>query len=303
MTEHSYPYGSSKILTEDDFSRMMRWAAADGVCGSSSDSALKPVADGSGAVVVPPGEAIVRGQKYLNDANKPLTIPNNATGATRWDLIVLRNDPSNDRITAEYKAGASTFPALVQDWNSVWEIPLGAGPVVSGTNTMLAEAMVDARWFTGWPVAPAPAARDWWPTPYKDRLLVQNGGLWVGTGAAWVQFDPWGDTGWIGLEPDWKTYWQQTDTCATRRHGGKVYLNVQVKRIGGLSRTDQDGSRLVTLPIGMRPTHHWEYFTATFSGGITIQIQIRGDGQVWALNPAANVPGGSNLRFSCDFLT
>lgn len=303
MTEYSYPFGSSKISTEDEFSRMMRWAAPDGVCGSPADNALRPVANGTGMITVPPGEAFVRGQKYLLDAEKQIPIPTNSTGGLRRDYIVLRNDPSNDRITAEYKQGGASLPTLTQDWNSVWEVPLGVGAVEAGTSIMQPAAMQDARWFVGWPLAPSvPGSR---PAPHQGRALVENGSILLGNGTAWTTVI--GDTGWIDLTIDWDTVWQTAGLLRARLRNGWVDVDIEVTRIkDALGVTDPDGSRICTLPAELR-TSSFRYFSCQFAGagsagGISARLQLKPDGSIWCGGASTSVPPGRHLRQTINFI-
>lgn len=284
MTEFSYPYGSSKINTEDDFSRMMMWAAPDGVCASWGSPALRPTANGSGTVTVPPGEAFVRGQKYLNDANKLLAVPPNNTGATRLDYVVLRNDPANDRITAEYKPGGTSLPPLVQSWTDVWEIPIGAGKVKAGAAGVQPEDMVDARWFTGWPVAPSlPGYR---PTPWRDRMICENGVILTGTGTGWKVYDPFADTGWVNLTPNGSNAdaWEPSGVSRIRTRDKRVELRLSVKRwaTNGLGVADDDGSCVFNLAAQYRPS---------------LEVMGFGYGKVARQSPlAVNVETGGDVR-------
>ncbi|WP_141575831.1 hypothetical protein [Actinomadura sp. WMMA1423] len=298
MTERSYPFGSSKINTEDEFSRMMMWAAPDGVCGTPADTALRPVANGSGVVIVPPGEAFVRGQKYLLDEAKQLPIPNNTTGALRRDWIVLRNDPSNDRITAEYKLGGATLPPLTRDWSSVWEVPLGYGAVEAGTSVMQPSAMTDARWFTGWTLAPSvPASR---PDPSKGRALIEEGVLLLGDGASWKPATIEGEAP-VALA----TKWPKVESSAVNqvtRSGRHVEITLNVKRATDpYYGTDPLGSPLGTIPALYRPgSTRW--FAVHITPNNYARVQVRSDGGIWVDNPTSKVDVDRVLRCTLTYL-
>jgi hypothetical protein len=295
VTEYSYPFGSSKINTEDEFSRMMMWAAPDGVCGSSNDTALKVTANGTSTVVVEPGEAFVRGQKYLLDAPKPLTVPPNATGAPRRDYVLLRNDPSNDKITAEYKTGGTDLPVLTRSWSGVWEVPLGAGTVASGTSAIQADAMADARWFTGWPAAPSvPASR---PTPYKDRLLVEGNKFLIGNGEAWVPFDPIEDTGWVDLSMNGAqgSAWTPNTVCRVRKINRVVHLRFSIRRwaTNGLGTDDPDGSVPINLGPDFRPA--FTMFGSGFHSRSPVAVQVENTGAVRIYPLTADIPASRTV--------
>ncbi|WP_242890814.1 hypothetical protein [Actinomadura litoris] len=299
MTEFSYPYGSTKIATEDEFSRMMRWAAPDGVCGSWSGPELRPTANGSGTVTVPPGEAFVRGQKYLNDGDKQLTVPPNSTGATRLDYVVLRNSPAEDRITAEYKPGGTSLPPLVQSWNGVWEIPIGAGKVKPGAAGVQPEDMVDARLFTGWPVAPSlPASR---PAPYRDRMICENGVILIGTGTDWRVHDPFADTGWVNLVPNGSNAdaWSPSGVSRIRCRDRRAELRLSVRRwaSSGLGTADDDGSCVFNLAPQYRPPVEvlgFGYAQVARQTVIAVNVESGGDVRLRAL--VADLPASRTVQ-------
>ena len=202
MTERSYPFATSPTNTEDDYSKVMMYAASDGVCGSPSDSMLRPTANGTTNITVPVGEAFVRGQKYINDANLTLAIPANGGSSPRLDYVILRNDPSSDHITAVYKQGGTALPTLTRNFSGVWEIPLAAVTVPAGATTVQPTGCVDARWFTSAPVSPS--LPNYRRDPAYGSLIVENGkDVYVGDGSTFSYLGTAGDPKWQTYTPVW----------------------------------------------------------------------------------------------------
>ncbi|MFV2172350.1 hypothetical protein ACFHW2_11790 [Actinomadura sp. LOL_016] len=128
---------------------------------------------------------------------------------------------------------------------------------------------------------------------YSNKVLVADGTAWQTL---------WEDTGWVDMNPDWGTFWEKVATCSARRRNSTVSFGVQLERKGALSRSDPDGSRLVTLPSGMRPVHHVVYGVGQFTSGVSGRIVVRGDGSVTVDRLSGNLGGGEHLRFDLTFL-
>jgi hypothetical protein len=130
---------------------------------------------------------------------------------------------------------------------------------------------------------------------------TDTGAVIVLTASGWqLVYD---DTGWVDMTATWGTYWQVIGTTAARRRAGEVHVIIQEKRLlGGIAKNDPDGSLLVTLPVGMRPVHHFEYRTAQFANGVSARLQIQGNGEVWVNSFSADIPQGALLRAGFSFL-
>ncbi|WP_428956234.1 hypothetical protein [Streptomyces sp. cg35] len=185
MAEFSAPFDGAPITTELQWSRMARRWGLDGVhTYDPNDSTLKVTASGANTVLVAPGGAFVNGFYYNNDANKTLSVPANAGGTARIDLVVLRADMAANKVTAEYKTGGTSAPTLTQVENGVWEIPIAQCAVAAGASVVAAANTIDRRVMTGRGVLPAvPGAR---PPALKNQLMVDSGKLYIGDGASWI---------------------------------------------------------------------------------------------------------------------
>ena len=186
MTEFSAPFDGSSIATELQWSRMARRWGSDGVhAADPTSTALKVTGSGTTTVAVSAGMAFVNGFYYSSDATKNLSVPANATGAARIDLVVLRADQAANSVTSVYKTGGVTAPPLTQVEDGVWEIPLAQCTVAAGASVVTAANVVDKRYLTGrspWPSIGSGGR----PPSAKQQLLVEGTDLYVGDGADWL---------------------------------------------------------------------------------------------------------------------
>ena len=184
MAEFSAPFDTSSITTELQWSRMARRWGLDGVHSEDpSGTALKVTGSGAGTVAVAPGMASVNGFYYHLDATKNLPVPANAGGTARVDLVVLRADPSANKVSSEYKTGGATAPTLTQVEDGVWEIPLAQCTVAAGSSVVTAANVLDRRWFTDRGAMPSLAGAR--RPSVKNQLLLEDNNLYVGDGANW----------------------------------------------------------------------------------------------------------------------
>lgn len=184
MAEFSGPFDGSAISNELDWSRMARRWGLDGAhCLQASDISLKVSGSGTDTVLMNVGNAFVNGFYYNSDTPRALDVPPNAGGTARIDLVVLRASMSANSVTAVYKTGGTTPPALTQEEGGVWEIPLAQCTVAASSSVVTAANVIDRRYLTGRPVIPSiPGAR---PPSIKNQLLVEDNKLYVGDGADW----------------------------------------------------------------------------------------------------------------------
>ncbi|WP_329376019.1 hypothetical protein [Streptomyces sp. NBC_01483] len=184
MAEFSAPFDSSPITTELQWSRMARQWGMDGVhTEDPASTALKVAGNGTGVVTVAPGKAFVNGFFYLLDATKNLSVPANAGGTARVDLVVLRADQAANSVTAQYKTGGTTAPVLTQDETGVWEIPIAQCTVAGGSSVVTAANVLDKRYLTDRGVFPSIAGAR--RPSIKNQLLVEDNKLYIGDGADW----------------------------------------------------------------------------------------------------------------------
>jgi hypothetical protein len=230
MAESSYPFGSSSIATEDQWSAMFRMAQVDGVFAfSETGTDLKVTASNASTVSVAAGEAWVQGTYYSNSAALNVSVPTNSGGGSaRKDLIVLRRDPSADSVTVKYKTGGTSFPSLTQTFNGTWEIPLAQVTVAAGASVVPPSGVSDQRWFIGRPVAfgNSGARRP----PVRGQVLFDGGNVYVGDGTAWKFLA-------TAEDPQPKTYtpvWDDTTGAAINWGSGSTNVGKYKILAGGL---------------------------------------------------------------------
>jgi len=184
MAEFSAPFDSSSISTELQWSRMARRWGLDGVhTEDPATNVLKVTGSGTTTVAVAPGMAFVNGFFYHLDATKNLSVPANATGAARIDLVVLRASQAANSVTAQYKTGGTSAPPLTQEEDGVWEIPIAQCTVAAASTVVTAANVIDKRYFTDRGILPStPGGRR--PSA-KNTLMIEGTDLYVGDGADW----------------------------------------------------------------------------------------------------------------------
>lgn len=304
MAESSYPFASSSIATEDQWSSMFRMAQVDGVF-ATDPSATDLLVTGSNAstVALAPGEAWVQGTYYANSASLNVAVPTNSGGGTaRKDLVVLRRDPSTDVVTVKYKTGSTSVPTLTQTHNGTWEIPLAQVTVAAGASVVPPAGVADQRWFTGRPTALSnPTARR---PPVKGQLIVEGKTVLLGSGTGFDTLAVAGqDTGWkpVALASGYAT---QSATCEYRIKDGLGYLRGNFRKTSGNLPMDAI-TKFATLPIEARPAAsrfglvpiEWNNASVggTTVGFVTSRMEIHTDGTLWFLIPKPVAPSWCGL--------
>lgn len=271
MTQTSFPFGSSPISTEDQWSSYMRMFQVDGVFATSENGTnLKVTASNASTVSVAAGEAVIQGTYYSNDAGLNVSVPTNSGGGSaRNDLIVLRRDPSADATTVQYKTGGTSFPSLTQTLNGTWEIPLARVTVAAGASVVPPSGVADVRWFVGRPAVFGSST--YRRPPVRGQIHIDNGtDLYLGDGTNWNLLG-------VAEAPAAKTYTPVWDAGGTVINWGSGSTNIgRYKRLSGnvywikihLSPTGNpagiDSPMRVTLPFPVQGATR-ELFTVAYS--------------------------------------
>lgn len=295
MTQTSFPFGSSDIATEDQWSSMFRMTQLDGVLATDpTGTNLRVTGSNASTVAVAAGEAWVQGTYYSNSASLNVPVPTNSGGGSaRKDLVILRRDPSADTITVQYKTGGASFPTLTQTLNGTWEIPLAQVTVAAGASVVATAGVVDQRWFLGRPVALSNTGAR--PPATKGQLIVEDKNVYLGNG---VGFDLLGtagqDSGWkpITLVSGYST---QSAPCGYRVKDGMVMLRGNFQRTTGDLPKDTV-TKVATLPAEARPAFdrysavpmEWNTLTigGTAVGFVDARAEVHTDGTLWFLIPS-----------------
>jgi hypothetical protein len=238
VAEESYPFSTSQVATEDQWSRMARMFCPDGVAmASPADPALKVTANGTSSVSVAAGEAMVNGFKYRLTAPKSLTVPTNFGNASpRVDLVVLRCSQTANTCVATYRTGGTFAPALATDRNDVFDVPIAQVTVAAGSTVAASGAVVDRRY-------PPSRHAAFGNTPNTYAALRYDGGLYVGDGTTWHQV-PLLDV------PRCKAYQSGTGEVLPDDTAKDLVLNAEEWDSAGMHTNSGDpANRKVTVPI------------------------------------------------------
>lgn len=291
MAQSSFPFGSSQIATEDQWSQMFRMIAVDGVFATAPfGTDLKVTGSNTSTIAVDLGEAWVQGTYYKNDAPLNVPVPTNAGSATaRKDLVVLRRDPAVDSVTVQYKTGSIDTPPLLQVLNGVWEIPLARVTVDPGASVVSPAGVVDQRWFIGRPVVfgNSQARR----APVQGQLLVEDKTVYLGNGIGWDKLATAGqDTGWkkIKLASGYTTH---LDTPEYRVKDGMVYCRGNARRSSGADLVGFELTTIAKMPseaipnanvrYGVAPTEHRTINdSSTRLSFFSARLEVQSDGEV-----------------------
>jgi hypothetical protein len=299
MTETSFPFASSSIATEDQWSSMFRLAQVDGVYATDpSGTNLRVTGYNASTVAVAAGEAWVQGTYYANSTGLNVSVPTNSGGTSaRKDLVVLRRDPSGDVISVKYKTGGTSFPSLTQTLNGTWEIPLAQVTVAAGASVVAPSGVVDQRWYLGRPVVLSNSGAR--PPATKGQLIVEGKTVLLGNGLGYDLLATAGaDTGWktLPLASGFATF---IAPCGYRVKDGMVFLRGNFKKTSG-DLPKNAITQFATLPAEARPAYtrslvmamEWNSYTigSTLTGFLQCRVEVRADGTCWIIVPSPASP-------------
>jgi hypothetical protein len=274
MAESSWPSPNhnSRSVTDAEYGHLAPWAS-DGVFQSASDVVY---ANSSGLqVFVRSGKrGLVQGHAwYSGSSDVALTIAENRAGSTRIDTVVLQLDRSTWDVRAAVRQGTAGAgaPALQRDTGDtgLWEIPLADVTVDSGAASIASGKVYNRPLLQSGGVRACNVITD------VQSLLAPGDIVYEASTGRWIGWTSGGgtvlrqDTGWTTLTPIgyWKTYTSSLP-CVGRVLNGMVTLRIGVQRTTNtFTRSDPDGSPVLTLPSSLRPASS-QYGAVFFSGGI-----------------------------------
>ncbi|MFE9099839.1 hypothetical protein [Actinomadura geliboluensis] len=306
----AYPTSSSVLSTMAQWEAFFAGFSADGVISGEGAEFVPSLNAGGRTAVIGTGAAQIRGFHVDGPSATATAIPA-ASSQNRVDRLVLRLDrtaaSAADWITPVVITGTPsanpTPPALSQTSGGDYDIPIARW--TSAANGSLA-GLVDERVFAAG--QPQEFQSDARPSATRRRIGIERdtNKVLYADGATWRTL--WEDSGDVVLPVEWTTVWKAGNTPAivARRVGSLVTVDIEVTRIATLGVDDQDGSRVCTLPAGMRPSR-WKYFSAQFSGagssgGISARLQLKSDGSLWCGGVSATVPAGRHLRQTITYM-
>lgn len=178
MTQISFPFANTPILTTDDWSKIARHWVGTGVL-----SDLYVFADSTGMQVkVNRGYAFIKGHYYESDMEMTLPIATANASNPRIDRVVVSLDWSLGiaqlAVLQGVPAVTPVAPAVTQN-TAKWEITLAQVLVDAGVATIVSNKITDERYF----VRNANITQETW----KDLTLI-NGWINYGEGQATAQY-------------------------------------------------------------------------------------------------------------------
>jgi hypothetical protein len=226
MTQVSYPFAKSLLLTDEQWSKIARHWVGTGVL-----SDLLVFADSTGMQIkVNRGYAFIKGHYYESD--QEMVLPISAANATnpRIDRVVISLDWSLGlaqlAVLQGVPAASPVAPAVTQN-TAKWEIPLAQVRVDAGVTTVALAKITDERYF----VRNANITQEAW----KDLTLI-NG--WVNYGGV------------------------QATAQYMKDELGFVHIKGLIK--GGI--TSAGDWICAALPVGYRPKEELMFSCATANG-------------------------------------
>lgn len=167
MTEISRPFNGNAVLGDDGPYSDEQWhdllralAGNDDAASSNKAGNNRGVIKGAlnelrvqeqstpdATVRVRSGYANAHGVYYYNDGDSTQTPSANASGSTRYDIIILRVDYTANECRLAIVEGtpAAGLPALTQSAGATWEIPLAALELANGFATITDDNIIDMR--------------------------------------------------------------------------------------------------------------------------------------------------------------
>jgi hypothetical protein len=155
MDEYApFDSGAGSSVTEDGWRAMQRRISIAGVVRGQASEML-PFGDSTGMQVkIPAGEVQIESHWGKLTATRTHAVTSNASGSTRYDLVVARANWTTNVVEFDVLAGtpgAGQAPAVTRN-TAQWEIPLAVVTVVNGAVTIAAADVKDARQWGGPPV-------------------------------------------------------------------------------------------------------------------------------------------------------
>lgn len=137
------PYSSSEWAEQQGFlagASKANYGVIDGT-GDGTNNPLVVLASSPASKIIhlKAGAALCNGRLYINDADLPFTVQDNASGNARVDMLVIRRDTVAQTARAVLKQGtpaATPVPPTLTQNSTTWEIPLAVIDVANGFSTI-----------------------------------------------------------------------------------------------------------------------------------------------------------------------
>jgi hypothetical protein len=274
-------------VTDIEYELLSARYSDDGVYGSPLSTAVVAAAGGLNVSIAANVGASVRGH-YWTSGDEPITLPidANSSGATRYDMVVLRLDRSTWEVTAEIRKGVAGAgaPALVRDTggSGLWEVPLAQATVPAGATSVTVQRR---EMYVGARIRPCTSTtRPPYPVIGEQAYETDTGRLLVWTGLNWLL---------VHSPPTWAEIdtpvsgWAVSVSSVVEMGGGSVHLRLGTwERTGGTLANTTDSRLPVLIPAAYRHPLRAQYATAYVTGAGVARLTIHAansdkPGQVW----------------------
>lgn len=299
------PSHNSRSVTDSEYSHLAPWLA-DGLFPAATDAVY---ADSSGMQVHVRASryGIVQGRAWTSGSTETsLTIAANSSGLNRVDTVVLRLDRSTWDVTAAVRQGTpgAGAPTLQRDPGDtgMWEIPLADVAVDNGVASIAGSKVIPRPLLQSAAIRPCRVISD-----VQSFLAVGDLVYETSTGK-WIAWTPSGgvvvyqDTGWLSLTLS-NSAWTSSVSCVGRAIGGFATLRIGVQRVSlTFTKSDPDGSLLLTLPGPLRPAFS-QFSIVQFSSGVaTARVDVSAtDGTVSFQHNSADITPGHTADFTITY--
>lgn len=305
MAQDSWPSPNhnTRNVTDPEYEKIAARFSDDGAWGDPTDTAVVAAGTGLQVTVRSGVHASVRGHAWTSGTTDvTLAISSNASGSTRTDRVVLRLDRATWDVRAVVKEGTpgSGAPTLTQDVGDTgtFEIPLTQVTVPNGAASV---TVTREEQYIGSRVRPVRSTA--MPiSPKRGEIVYEvDTGRWrAWTGTTWATL--YEDTGELALGTGFST-WEAFSDNVGRKVNGIVSIRLSLRRTGStFSTSDDDGSKLATVPAALRPASRYQFATGRFtSTGGVCRVEVRPDGDVWARYPTVDVTVGRVLELTMTY--
>lgn len=305
MAQDSWPHNAhnTRNVTDSEYEKLSA-EFGNGIYGDPSGSAVVTAGAGLQVLVKANNGGSLRGHYWTSGTSDvALSITANASGSTRVDRVVLRLDRTDWTVAAVIREGTagSGAPSLVQQTGDtgVYEILLAEVTVLNGASSV---TVTPRTLYVGSRIrAENQGAAN--PNPALGEISYRhNTGEYVGHVGSGSYVTLYGDSGEQSLSVGYSDRWDAVGPMIGRKHNGWVCAQINLKRKGEtFSENDESGSWLATLPTDLRPDVT-EYFAGQFTGGASVRIEVRTDGQIWANELSNSVGVGRFFRLTMTWL-
>lgn len=304
MTEASWPAPShnSRAVSDAEYDQLVPTYVANGVIGIPGDPAVV-FGDGSARVAQIRANkvAIVRGRLWVSGSTTvSKTIAANASGSTRFDLVVLRYNKTTFDVRAAVITGSpGSGPPLPVNDSSSFDIPLAQVKVANGASVINGVDITPVAYFVG---PQSIVCTSTTRPPHAPGLKIfetDTVKAYQSTGSKWHLTNE--DTGDVNVASasggSISGGWSAT-IATVRRIDGVVYTQLDLHRTGGSIGDGSGAQTIATLPTGFRPVRPSFVRVACVLTGARVAYALIGTSGIVQLVSYPTISNGNDVHFT-----